>query len=154
MLKGLARWLRAAGYDTTVEADGTPDADLLEKARTQRRLLLTRDRRLVESLADREGVVLLEGERMQDWLATLGRKLEISWLHDPFSRCLNCNTRLREAPAERWREVPTAVRQTATQLRYCSSCDQLFWDGTHVAHMRAYLERIEAERLVDKTVGR
>jgi uncharacterized protein len=153
MFKGLARWLRAAGYDTTLEADGTPDARLLEQARVQGRLLLTRDRRFVDSLVDRRGVLLLEGEGLGDYLDTLGRLLPISWLHDPFSRCLNCNARLREASAERWREVPTAVRKTATQLRYCPGCRQLYWDGSHVEHMRAYLRRAEARRLAGKPVG-
>lgn len=44
MLLGLAKWLRAAGYDTTVAKAGLTDRELLQEAVTEDRILLTRDR--------------------------------------------------------------------------------------------------------------
>jgi cobalamin biosynthesis Mg chelatase CobN len=35
MLKGIGRWLRAAGYDTAIAASSTSDDDLLAQARAE-----------------------------------------------------------------------------------------------------------------------
>jgi Mut7-C RNAse domain len=48
MLAGLGRWLRIAGYDTAIADCGRRDRDLVEQAHAEQRILLTRDRRLVE----------------------------------------------------------------------------------------------------------
>ena len=45
MLKGIGRWLRAAGYDVAIVDDGVHDDDLLARACAENRLLLTCDRR-------------------------------------------------------------------------------------------------------------
>ncbi|MFA5353224.1 MAG: Mut7-C RNAse domain-containing protein, partial [Thermodesulfovibrionales bacterium] len=47
MLGGLARWLRAMGYDTLYFND-IDDRELVRISRLEQRLLLTRDRRLVK----------------------------------------------------------------------------------------------------------
>jgi uncharacterized protein with PIN domain len=144
MLKGVARWLRAAGYDTAVGADGTNDQELLARAREEGRLLLTRDRRFVEELPDQNGVVLLECNEQQACFEELRTKLGVDWLHKPFSRCLTCNTPLLDATPEQWQEVPDHSRQLASLLLYCPSCEQLFWDGSHVKRMRRVLEQASA----------
>ena len=48
MLAGLGRWLRLAGYDTEIAGRGRRDRDILEQAHAKQRVLLTRDRRVVE----------------------------------------------------------------------------------------------------------
>lgn len=139
MLKGVARWLRAAGYDTTMEADGTADSVLLEKAHREHRILLTRDQRLAEQRPDGGSMVLLQCNGQHTCLEELRERLGVDWLYRPFTRCLKCNTRLQEAPAERWVEIPEQSRDRATRLLLCPQCDQLFWDGDHVTRMRARL---------------
>ena len=48
MLAGLGRWLRIAGYDTAIASGGRRDRDLVKQAHAEQRILLTRDRRVVE----------------------------------------------------------------------------------------------------------
>ena len=141
MLKGLARWLRAAGYDVVVEPDRTEDRLLLEHAQKQGRLLLTRDRRFAETQAGVASVVLLECKDLDACFTELRDKLDVDWLHRPFSRCLACNTPLLEVSQDRWHEVPEYSREQATRLLHCPSCNQLFWDGSHVKRMH---ERLQA----------
>lgn len=50
MLAGLGRWLRIAGYDTAIASGGRRDRDLVKQAHAEQRILLTRDRRVVESV--------------------------------------------------------------------------------------------------------
>ncbi len=47
MLGSLARWLRLMGYDTAYPEPG-PDRDLIDRARKEGRILLTRDKELAE----------------------------------------------------------------------------------------------------------
>ena len=52
MLGSLARWLRLMGYDTRYERDSN-DTDILERARLDDRILLTRDKKLAERAEER-----------------------------------------------------------------------------------------------------
>lgn len=139
MLKGLARWLRTAGYDVVVEPDCTDDGLLLEKARNEDRILLTRDRRLAEARPRGASVMLLECNDLDACFDELKDKLDVDWLHRPFSRCLACNTPLSGVGDDRWHEIPAHSRERATRLLYCPSCNQLFWDGSHVKRMHERL---------------
>lgn len=85
---------------------------------------------------DIEGiVVLLECNDLEVCVTDLNSKLEINWLFQPFTRCSNCNTLLAEADQETEKLLPDDVRNTANIIRYCPSCDQLYWDGGHVKRM-------------------
>lgn len=144
MLKGLARWLRAAGHDAVVGPDGTPDTDLIAWAQRENRFFITRDRRLAEEQEASRHLVLLDCNEETSCLEELRRRLGVDWLYRPFSRCLKCNTPLLEAEPDRWEEVPEPSRRLATRLLYCPSCKQLFWDGGHVERMRSRLEQANA----------
>jgi len=144
MLKDLARWLRAAGYDAGVEPDGTPDQLLLERATAQGRILLTRDRRFAQGLPGQAGLHLLDCVDPDDCFQELREKLGVDWLYRPFTRCLACNTPLIEGAESQWEQVPEYSRQRASRLLYCPNCRQLFWDGSHVRRMRERLQQAAA----------
>lgn len=142
MLARLGRWLRAAGYDVAIAAPGESDRDLLQRAVAERRLFITRDRRLLEyhSIADR--VLLLLANTLAGQFAELSERLVIDWLCNPFSRCLECNTELTRADESvRGRVPPEALRED-DQLLYCPHCDKPYWNGTHVKRMRLKLEHL------------
>jgi uncharacterized protein len=46
MLRGLGRWLRAAGYDTLIADGGIPDRILAQRCAMEKRVLLTKDQPL------------------------------------------------------------------------------------------------------------
>ena len=140
MLKKLGEWLRIAGYDVLMLPDGTEDRQLIELARREGRLLLTRDRKMTEFKNADENVVLLECNDLDDCVADLTGKLSVNWLFKPFSRCKQCNTRLLEADKAAIKDVPEEARASLTQMCFCPSCQQLFWDGSHVKRMRQRLE--------------
>jgi hypothetical protein len=139
MLKELAKWLRAAGHDTVVLADGTEDRTLVAAARSERRLLLTRDRKIIEHKAAVACSLLLESNELGLCVAELSAEVAIDWLYRPFSRCLSCNTLLVEATAAGER-VPDKVRRAGKVIRSCPTCKRDFWEGSHVASMREQLE--------------
>lgn len=139
MLKGLARWLRTSGYDVAVDADGVPDRQLIARALAEDRLLLTRDRPLMNIRHADRVAVLLEGNGLEACAREITRKLDIDWLHNPFSRCSLCNTPLVEI------ERPAPFPPDIVQAYLCPSCDKYYWQGGHVARMRHRLEAWQAE---------
>jgi predicted nuclease of predicted toxin-antitoxin system len=101
MLRGLGRWLRAAGHDTLIARGGTSDLDLLAFARAEGRILLTCDRELARLAGGDPQVVALATEAPDPAAGELSARLGIDWLAAPFSRCLLDNAALRPADGRR-----------------------------------------------------
>lgn len=141
MLKNLGEWLRIAGYDVLILPDGSADSQLVMRATSEDRLLLTRDRKMNEFRQAGDVVVLLECNDLESCVAALNRQVKINWLFKPFSRCKICNTLLHEASKEDRDKIPDEARQALSIARYCPSCRQLYWDGSHVKRMSQRLHR-------------
>lgn len=144
MLVGLARLLRAAGYDTALAAPGTPDTALLALAGAEQRLLLTCDRAFAMRADER--AVLLGSGSADDQAAELGRSLAIDWCLAPFTRCLVDNALLRAARAEEVARAPQAGRRSPGPFHACPTCLRLYWPGSHVRRLEARLRRLHADR--------
>jgi uncharacterized protein with PIN domain len=140
MLKGIGRWLRAAGYDTAIAQSGASDDDLLAQARAESRVLLTCDRRLAGRGAT-GAVVLLGTESLDEAARALRDHLGIDWLQAPFSRCLLDNALLQEAPPAALARLPARTREAAGPITVCPECGRIYWPGSHVRRMRAKLIR-------------
>lgn len=136
MLQKLAHWLRAAGYDTEVAAEGANDRSLLEKAIEEKRYFITRDKKFVEFRHAPGTVILLHSNNMQLCAKELQQTLDINWLHNPFSRCMLCNTPLISASPSDLEYVPPQSRAVVDKLLYCLHCDKLYWEGSHVRRLR------------------
>jgi uncharacterized protein len=140
MLRGIGRWLRAAGYDTAIAEAGVRDDDLLAQARGEGRILLTCDRALARR-GQPGGAVLLSTEGLDEAAHELYLRLAIDWLRAPFSRCLVENALLHEAPAAALARLPQTARQGGGPVMLCPECGRIYWPGSHVRRMRARLER-------------
>lgn len=140
MLHGLGRWLRAAGYDSRIAGMGTADADLLRQALSEGRLLLSRDRKLLEYRGAGRAVLWLEANDLEGCAMELCHRVELNWLYRPFSRCLQCNTPLRSTSAAVWPDLPDTVRASGMVLWCCPVCRKVYWEGSHVTRMRTRLQ--------------
>jgi len=138
MLMRLGRWLRAAGYDTGLAINGESDRELFQRARREHRCLLTRDKKLLEFRNADGIVVLLRGNELDAQVRELGRRLGVDWQYRPLSRCLICNTPLREGRPDERVSVPGDIDDTT--LRYCPGCRRVYWEGSHSRRMRRCLE--------------
>jgi uncharacterized protein with PIN domain len=136
MLGRLTRWLRLIGYDAAYWRDGS-DAALIQQARAEGRLIVTRD----HQLAGRRGVhaLLLNAETLDEQI--LEARALLWGTPEPFSRCPECNGELMELPHEAARElVPPYVWHTQRAFRRCPECGRVYWKGTHWPGMRARLD--------------
>ena len=139
MVGRLAKWLRVLGYDTHYQACYPPD--VMETLLREGRILLTRHRKKAEKLGDT--AVLIHGNRVREQLPELIRELHIEPDRlDWFSRCLRCNTPLKQARQDDAREeIPEYVfYQNMAQIRFCPSCNRYFWPGSHRARMENQLK--------------
>ncbi|VAX09789.1 hypothetical protein MNBD_GAMMA25-1272 [hydrothermal vent metagenome] len=141
MFQRLGNWLRAAGYDTVIEQHGRTDYALLQQALKENRLLITRDKKLLEHRRAPGTVVLLDADGLDDCARELGDKISINWLHRPFSRCMVCNTALHAASADQLSSLPKKIQSQVNAPVYCPVCNKLYWDGGHVERMRERLQK-------------
>ena len=133
----LARRLRFLGYDVAT-LPGARLEELYEAARREQRTVLTLSARHPARYADVPARVVSRG----DLLAAV-REIAAACrpAGKPFSRCPRCNLALqRRERIEARGEVPGRVLRTARRFTFCPSCGKWYWEGSHVARLRAWLE--------------
>jgi uncharacterized protein len=146
MLRGLGRWLRAAGYDTVIAAGGLPDRALAARCAEKDRILLTRDRDLAATAADIAPVLLISANDIDKAARALRAALDLDWQHAPFTRCVVDNRPLDAAPPDSAARVPERSRAAGGPLRVCPECGRLYWPGGHVRRMQQRLAAWQRER--------
>jgi uncharacterized protein with PIN domain len=143
MLGGLARWLRALGYDAAWEAE-IADPELVRRGVEEGRWILTRDRRLAEDWWI-DGLLLLRSDDPLEQLREVAEAVGLS-PEGIFTRCLRCNVPLRAlSRKDAGERVPPAVRAEGGRLAECPACRRVYWEGSHTARMRREVERALGE---------
>ena len=141
MVGKLAQWLRLLGYDAAYEP-AMDDALLVDRAGEEGRILLTRDRRLVERRACRRYVLVVSDDPLEQLAEVVS---ELGLEPEPVcgsSRCLRCNRRLESVAREGLAgAVPPYVLANHRRFARCPACHRVYWRGTHFAGMRDRLER-------------
>ncbi len=132
MLGGLARWLRAAGYDASWQ-EGIDDGELVRRARAEGRVVLSSDGDVFAFGIVRDGVVpalfVPRGLDVQAQLAHVLRGLGLS-LREP--RCMACGGELTELTKEEAAgQVPPRSLAFHDRFWACAGCGKVFWHGTH-----------------------
>ena len=121
----LARWLRLSGYDA-LYVPGAGDAGLVELARREGRILLTRDRGLVARrpvASGRVRAVLLSSDDTWQQLEQVVLLFALDPRAAPFTRCASCNAPLETASPEEARpHVPPFVAATQRTFMRCPRC--------------------------------
>jgi len=142
MFEGLARWLRAAGYEAVCE-QGIGDAEVVRRAEREGRMLLTSDSGIMERRPVREGRVkclmlprgLANEEALSYVMGALGLELRPA-------RCMACGGELKSLPKESVEgEAPPRVYRAYDEFFRCDRCGKLFWHGSHWEKIVATLER-------------
>lgn len=141
MLARLARWLRVLGWDTTFQPE-LADPDLVLLANEQRRILLTRDRRLLRELKPHRSHEVRDDDPLEQ-LRDIVLSLHLPPPPELFTRCTVCNSPLSDplSPEERQALLPPDVRDLPGPARRCPGCGRTYWPGSHARRMRSALEQ-------------
>jgi uncharacterized protein with PIN domain len=146
MLGRLAKWLRILGFDV-LYFPKAEDPALVEIARRDGRVLLTRDTGLIERTAKRPDRLFVCSD---DWEDQVVQVLDEYGLWDevrPNTRCIACNIPLKPLSREQARNLVTPyVGGRGSTFAVCSGCDRVFWQGTHYGEMEKKIERLKARR--------
>ena len=146
MLGKLAKWLRILGFDVLYFSKAE-DSELVEVARREGRVLLTRDTGLIERTAKRPNRLFV---RSDDWEDQVVQVLDDFGLWDdirPNTRCIECNLPLKALARERARNLVTPyVCEHASSFALCPGCNRVFWQGTHYGDMERKIERLFERR--------
>jgi len=133
MLGKLTRWLRMLGQDV-VYTGSMDDQELIQKAKREHRVLLTRDLELYQQAIGRGAeAFLVEGETEAQKLNSLAERFKFKLGIDvKASRCPKCNARIRSvSKADVINKIPKTTSSHYDEFWECSSCGQVYWRGAH-----------------------
>ncbi len=127
MLARVARWLRILGADTIFD-QSVDGAAMLKLARTEGRVMLTRDKRLKTA----PDVLFLNSNNFREQMREVLARYPFDVLDNAFSRCSRCNTPLIKVDREVVRRrVPPFVYASNAKFSECPNCAHIYWGGTH-----------------------
>jgi uncharacterized protein with PIN domain len=146
MMGTVCRYLRLLGYDT-LDANDLPkgnrreDTDLLNIAREQNRIILTRDAEL--SRRDPQFVRYLKSDTFDDQIRQLV-SADLIFPNLRLSRCSLCNSlllpitemTLKTLSGKIQDRIPDEFPEENTIL-WCNQCKKAYWEGSHTRNMRA-----------------
>jgi uncharacterized protein with PIN domain len=154
MLGKLTRWLRMLGYDVEY-FNMLDDDELIEVAKSERRILLTRDLRLYQK-ASTKGVqaFLIEGKTRPEKLAELAKRYSLRLeIEAANSRCPQCNSNIREIQKEQvldripqstsrfYDRIPQSTSRFYDEFWECVNCGKVYWRGSHWKRINITLNR-------------
>lgn len=138
----LARNMRMAGIDTVI----VPQMDVIDiamLAAAEERVIVSRNRQLLKCAEVRYGQ-LLRSENHIEQLQEVNSRFHLAQHLEPFSRCLICNGSLQSVSKDSIEHLlePLTKKYYSTFKR-CHDCLAIYWEGSHVQHMKAVLSEID-----------
>ncbi|MFQ3620375.1 MAG: Mut7-C RNAse domain-containing protein [Spirochaetales bacterium] len=126
----LARYLRLLGFDVAY-ANCWDDPYIVDLAQKENRIILTRDRGLLQRKAAVSGY-LVQNLSPQAQLVEIVSYFHLRPYIQPFSLCPLCGTPIEQVPKESVAAlVPEIVSQRYRRFLRCPSCGKIYWRGDH-----------------------
>ncbi len=145
MLGNLARKLRLLGYDSTY-FPSIDDKKLINIAKNQRRVLVTKDRQLINAAKKQDiDAVCNQGDNEIEQIAQINsiiklNKIEITTSN---SRCGFCNNMLESI--EKYRvtgKIPDGVLERFEEFWICKRCNKIYWEGSHFEKLQKFVTQL------------
>ncbi len=144
MLGSLVKKLRMLGIDTAYLRDAK-DSQLKYLVRSQGRVLLSRDARLVRDLG-KKAVLVTGSNTREEFLSIVPVFAAAHCATSPMSRCLKCNEPLVPIePAVAMDKVPPHVLEKGTDIVFCPACGKAYWRGSHAGRMEQEIRWMEGK---------
>lgn len=138
----LGALLRMAGFDTAYMPN-LSDTDIAKAAESEGRVLLSRDRGLLKRKIINHGH-LVRSQRPEEQLAEIVHLYDLGELLQPFSRCMQCNGLLATVEKSMvFDRLEPLTRKYYKTFYLCSSCDKIYWAGSHKKGMDTILATLK-----------
>ncbi len=142
MLGKLAKELRMLGYDTLYYRGEKGDS-LIERARSEGRVILTRSAKLISEWPEDRMIRIIEDKpscQLRELIQAGTIRLQEEIL---FSRCLRCNTVIHQISRDEAEgEVPDFILYQQKDFFRCPQCSRIYWRGSHQDHMKKRIEEL------------
>lgn len=140
----LARYFRLLGLDCLYQNDFS-DETVSRISQQQHRIVLTRDRRLLQRKIITHGFYV-RAVNPRDQVREVLQRLDLHGSVRPFTRCTRCNGLLKTALKETVEhQLEAKTRRYYDRFLQCAQCGQVYWQGSH--HKRA-------RRLIHELLGK
>ncbi len=154
MLGKLSRWLRMLGHDVTYNVK-LDDSELLELAKKENRVLLTKDLELYHRAIARDiDAYFVEGKSESERLAEIAKRYRLALTLDmEKSHCPVCNTKLVSTPKEQLaNELQKNTLTYYDRFWKCPNCGQVYWQGAHWKQISYTISEAQSklEKLIEK----
>ncbi len=135
----LAKYLRMLGFDTRYTND-CDDATLASIAAQQQRILLTRDRTLLQRKIIDHGY-FVRSDQPREQVREIIKRYHLPSQIKPFSRCIRCNGLLQPIAKETIIDrLEPKTRRYYNDFLICRNCGQIYWKGSHYQRAMALIE--------------
>ena len=139
----LAAHLRMLGLDCLYEND-YDDAKMAAIMGLERRILLTRDRRLLMRKVVAYGYCLRSLDSLEQ-LTEVVERFALGNKIQAFHRCLRCNHPLQSVDKDRITDrLEPLTRKYFDEFHICPNCQQIYWKGSHYERMLGILKQVKA----------
>ncbi|KAM3319762.1 hypothetical protein P3S67_006962 [Capsicum chacoense] len=140
MVEGLAKHLRCVGIDAAVPYSKKPESrDLIEQACKEKRVLLTRDAKLLRhDYLLKNQIYRVKSLLKNDQLVEVIETFQLEITEDQLmSRCTKCNGKFIQKPltteeaveaAKGFQVIPNCLFNKNLEFWQCMDCKQLYWE--------------------------
>jgi uncharacterized protein len=130
----LARYLRLLGFDATYR-NNFADAEVAHIASEEKRIVLTRDRALLQHKIITHGY-FVRAVKPREQVREILARLDLYRSLRPFTRCLRCNGELETVDKEAvLQQLQPRTKIYYERFRRCKACGQAYWKGSHFNRM-------------------
>jgi uncharacterized protein with PIN domain len=141
----LDRYLRTLGFDTLYQNDND-DNEIVRLSLLEQRIILTRDIGLLKIKMVTHGY-FVRSQLPREQIKEVLDHFDLYDAIQPFTRCIRCNGPLK--PVDKATVMPLLeplTKQYFEVFTRCTSCGQVYWEGSHLAKMNRFIEAIKAHR--------
>ena len=137
----LARRLRMLGFDAAYD-NQLDDGEIVDIAVCEKRIVLTRDRKLLFRKAVTHGL-WIRAVDAEAQLKEVVERLDLYGQVKPLQRCMECNGNMESVAKERvWSRLKPLTRRYYSEFFCCTCCHKVYWPGSHVAHMTGVIREL------------
>ena len=137
----LARLLRMLGFDA-LYSNAYLDREVVEISVREKRIILTRDRRLLYAKCITHGY-WVRSDSPQKQIDEILNRFDLDNQVQSFHRCLVCNGVLMPVDKQHvWAQLEPKTRKYYQSFFQCGMCKKVYWEGSHVEKMKQRLKTI------------
>jgi len=146
MLGNVAKKLMLLGYDADYFSN-MDDSKLLEKAKNEDRILISKDRQLIANAKKFaiQTIQITKEDEIEQFLEILNTvSLELNEISGETSRCTKCNSPTTKiSKLKIANKVPPKVLEFNEKFWECGKCKQIYWEGTHIKKLQDFFDTIK-----------